>query len=83
MTKTSPSPESAQGVDVQEIEKQIESLTTESCIKWITEDLARARTMLAVLHEDPNILRLVAMHIQGRAINHLEARKRKATENSN
>lgn len=46
------------------------SLTLEQIEKYLTSDLAVVRTLLAAIHDDPNLLRLMAVHLHGRAQNY-------------
>lgn len=59
----------------QEVSDKVAELTVEQVEKWLTEDLGRARSLLQAIHDDKNILRLVAMHMHGKVQNWNEKQK--------
>lgn len=61
----------------QEVDDKIKSLTVDQVEKWVVEDLGRARSFLQAIHNDPNLMRLVAVHLHGLAANHLAAQASK------
>lgn len=69
------SPKVDQGSISEEADKAVAALTIEQVEKWLTDDLGRARSLLQALHNDKNILRLVAVHLHGLAQNYNEAKK--------
>lgn len=66
--------EEVPGTLTQEVNETLKTLTVEQVEKWIIDDLGRARSLLQALHNDRNILRLVATHIHGLASNSLHAK---------
>lgn len=64
----------------QEVDEAVKGLTVEMVEKWLTEDLGRSRSLLQAIHDDPNILRLIANYFHGKASNHIAA---KAAESIN
>lgn len=67
--------EPAQGAVSQEIDEKLGALTVDQVEKWLTEDLGRARSLLQAIHNDKNILRLIAIQFQGQAQNWMEKQK--------
>lgn len=59
----------------QEVSDKVAELTVEQVEKWLIEDLGRARSLLQAIHEDKNILRLVATHMHGKVQNWNEQKK--------
>lgn len=57
----------------QEVDENVKAITVEMVEKWLTEDLGRSRSLLQAIHDDPNILRLVANYFHGKASNHIAA----------
>lgn len=64
----------AQGAESQSGTDQWEGLTLDQVEKWLIDDLGRARSLLEALHTDRNILRMVAVHLHGKAMNYIQAK---------
>lgn len=80
MIKNANSQGNAQGAGTlsDEIDEKVKSLTVEDVEKWMIDDLGRARAFLQAIHDDPNLCRLVAVHMHGKAQNYLRAKESKA-----
>jgi len=64
MEKSSKTPET------QEIIDNLPTPDVETIQKWLADDLGRARSLLQAIHEDKNILNLIAVHMHGKISNH-------------
>lgn len=53
----------------EEVDSKLSQVTVEEVEKWITDDLGRSRSFLQAIHDDKNILHLVAIHMHGKLQN--------------
>lgn len=67
-----------QTAESQPSDKSLDELPTPDIAtikKWLTDDLGRARSLLQAIHEDGNILNLIATHMHGKITNHKASQK--------
>lgn len=82
MTKQHIPSENGQGPLSQQVDEQIEKLTVAQVEKWLTDDLGRARSLLQAIHNDKNVLRLIAVHLHGLAQNYNQAKESQGDPNA-